>query len=188
MPTHVINQETSDVQLPFFKRITTITDAGIKALPNTEVEIVAAPGAGKIILPVLAFIKISTVAPYGNLGGEAGGQTQFSIGGSDIVKLSVPQTSDVTNALNQASASTKYLKCIQQFNSYTSASPDVVGGYAIAGQPIGTLANNINSLINAPLTLYLQNYDSEGTYLDTLSGGDPSNTLEVTVVFSVIDL
>jgi hypothetical protein len=195
MPTHVItangisaDPNTGDVQIPIFKRKTIITNNQIIALPTTEIEIVPAQGAGKVTLPLLAFMKISTVAPYGNLGGTLGGQTQFTIGGADIVKLAVPQTGDVDNALNQASASTKYLKLIQQFDSYTAASYDVVGGYARAGQPIGALANNINSIINSALTIYLQNYDSEGTYLDTLSGGDPSNTLEVTVLYSIVDL
>lgn len=52
-------------------RRVTLTDAEIKALPTTPIEIIPAQGAGKLLYPIGAAYHLNWVADYGNIDTDA---------------------------------------------------------------------------------------------------------------------
>ena len=68
IPTFAVNG--ASVQT-VYSQTATLTDDQIKALPTTQVEIVAAPGAGKIIIPLFGGSAILTGANYTNKSSDA---------------------------------------------------------------------------------------------------------------------
>ena len=76
--------------------ITTITDAEVQALGATPITVVAAPGAGKIILPMAAALYVPGVSTYA-------ATLNFSIGSSDVYDWASalsPGTSQISAAPN----------------------------------------------------------------------------------------
>jgi hypothetical protein len=135
---------------------TILTDAQIKALPNTYVELVQAPGANK----VLVFHKAILCSKYPLYGGYGGGGDGAYLGiayGSDW-------GTDVTDTIPGS--------IVEQPGEYTFWVPAKTGS-----QP--TTASIIN------LGLYLV-ADNSGT--TSFTAGDPSNTLVITVFYSIVDL
>lgn len=68
--------------VPVFKAIVTLTDAQIKALPTTGIEIVPAQGAGKGIVPITWVIKPTLVAGYMNIDAFSTMRFAWVLGGS----------------------------------------------------------------------------------------------------------
>lgn len=149
---------------------TTLTDAQIKALPTTPVALVPAPDEGKMILFHRASLLFKRTADYTNIGNRSFLYINASdqLGGGVSQKLSDYNRFEITNFLAYGADAIALLP-------------------AAAGTPDGFLSYDTFYFIGTGLYLMFQNEGDEGAVGD-LTGGDPANTLEVTVFYSIVDL
>jgi hypothetical protein len=152
-----------------------LTDAQIKALPQTGIEIVPAPGSGKYIsLRLPADVSTNEfAADY--IGVDAGVEIAFVIGGDAgnaayISRWALANTGLLTPRDFWGVGVKAGLSLEAGFQSGTTFS------YAISGLT--------PSVENQPLKVWLPN----GIGDPPLTGGDPANTLKVTVLYSVLDV
>ena len=142
---------------------TTLTDAQIKALPTTPVEVVPAPGAGKMLLlnqVSIVYPASSVMNSYDNI--DAGATYVSVIYGSDYQEEGSGYVNDIGRLFEQPGNIFK----VKPFN--------------IDGVDWVTIASPVE---NQGFFLYADNNAS-----NNLTGGDPANTLEVTVFYSIVDL
>jgi hypothetical protein len=171
MPTHVISANgqtadstTGDVQIPVFKRKTILTDAQIKALPSTAVEVVPAQ-EGKVIMPIGFMATFKQTVGYTNTNPDT---------------VVVMGWGDSGGTIEDSSC---YIK---------GSSLEANGNRYALGGIIGRISANIYDTLEgfnmthdiSNKAIVLTSYNSGGDF----TGGDASNTLEVTVVYSVVDL
>jgi hypothetical protein len=136
-----------------------LTDAQIKALPTGDFTLVAAEGAGKLIVPLAIVITIDTTA---------GAYTNVTSGFSSLVYNGAADASIYFNN-----------SIFTQGTKRTVVLPIAV--YDDSGN--GTAAHfNTANAANAPLVLSVGNVDGAFT------GGHASNTGAVTVVYLVLDV
>lgn len=147
----------------------TLTDAQIKALPTTAIEVVAAPGAGKMNYLLSSIWSHDWTADYTNI--AAGASMYVSSGNADVsVMLDNTLGINVTDLLaNGADAIA--------FAGAKDRQADV------DGVPYAVVATTATNYANQALTLVAANGVS-----GDFTGGNAANTLKVTVLYSVIDL
>lgn len=134
----------TEVALPLavLSRTVTLTDAQIKALPTTEVEVVPAPGPGLIVVPVVALLFLTSTADYTNqdtpsfnIVWPAGDATIYADGG----------LLDSTNrfvALHGASFDVAGSQYGFAFNSVVNTALSIDGNNGVAGNFTGGNAGN----------------------------------------------
>lgn len=171
MPTHVINQETEDVQLPIFQRKVILTDAQIKALPTTPFEILPTPGEGKMIKYVSGMMVLDTVAgAYTNVGATtASGYYLTYEGGADASNY------NMLSIFYQAGQ----LRFVPNISTPFNKNPD--------GNLLDTFTL-VSNVVNKNLTLSVYNDDGADNDAGDFTGGHADNTLEVTVFYSIVNL
>lgn len=152
------------------KSSVTLTDADIKALPTTQFEIVAAPGIGKMIMPLRTFsVGDFRGGGYTNLGNTAGMVVRVVLGSGTSVTASNQEGwifGDNTDVWTFFNDPTYWLDTVPVNNQTLSD-----GGYSLS------------DLENQPLKLRL---DTEfGT---DFTGGNAANTLKITAYYVVVDL
>jgi len=144
----------------------TLTDAQIKALPTTPVEIVAAPGANKLIFVIRNVIgKLNdSGGAYGNSDNTAGSYVTLAYGSAydDDATYNYP---DVTSFIN----------------SLSSFGND--GIITLSPYSADTFQNILPGAVNNGLFLHIGNNG-----LGNLTGGNAANTLKVTVYYVIVDL
>jgi hypothetical protein len=151
-----------------------LTDAQIKALPTTPVELVPAPGAGKLIVFHSAVVVRNPLAQaYGNINeydgifiGYTGTQRQLDAGYWLDGSASV---GSLYNLFNNQLAN----KVIH----YDPIGISTQGGYTLPAT-INLDTEGVNK------GLSIMGMTSSGNF----TGGDPSNTMEVTVNYTIVDL
>jgi hypothetical protein len=139
----------------------TLTDAQIKALPTSAVEVIPAPGAGKYIVVLNTFVALNTSAgAYGNLSGA----TCKLFLNYSVAEDPITQPADENSDL-------------------------FFGTAAVSYTPLATIGSNnawsfiMNNLVNDAVELGLDNAGA-----GALTGGNAANTMTVTVVYIVIDV
>jgi hypothetical protein len=168
MPLHVINEETTDPQVPIYKRIVTITHAQILTLPATPVELVPAPGAGKLIIFHKAVThREALAASYTGIVDGDGIRFTFETGGDPVGygfwRDDASSETELTTLLSTADGQPK-----------TWLTKEFAGATLRAGE--------IQSFENKALVLF-------GLFTNSsLGGGDAANTFGVTVFYSIVDL
>jgi hypothetical protein len=164
MPTHVINEQTTDVQLPIFMRRITMTDAETKAAPTSYVELIPAPAANQLLVFHGAFINSSIAGGYTNIA-----NAKFVIAWGDWDSEASAELDD-TLFLNTGS----WFGSIPPVCGAISTTPSFVKG-ATLGQ--------VDSLKGKALKLIISN-GSDGN----LTAGDSANTIDIITFYSIIDL
>jgi hypothetical protein len=147
-----------------------LTDAQIKALPTTGIEIIATPGANKIILPFSAVLVLQNwQADYTNINANSSIQISSTNGLGNIL-----------NFIEQAKNTS-----ISNILAYGSDSLNVVsiGQPIYGGQPTAFTGIIPADLIDDGLSIRINNVGS-----GNLTGGNAANTLKVTVYYVVVDL
>lgn len=145
----------------------TLTNAQIKALPTTPVQILAAPGASKIIFPMAAWLRANWAADYTNI--DAGAIVKLLINTEILTTLNNTVISGVTQLL-------------------AGGGPDGSNVFLIGRQHInatnmfGTSGIYDSDAANKPLTIEVTN-----GALGAFTGGHASNTLKITVYYVVVD-
>lgn len=150
----------------------TLTDAQIKALPTTAVQIVAAPGVGKMIIVLAAHLTCSFVT---------GAYTNIDADGS-VILIDAETNYEFTGGFsNNVAESFSFVTDIfgQTFSRLVEMPPKLV-----------TVALNFPS---PPSYELLENIENQAMRIrafnsGNFTGGDPANTLKVTVLYTVVDV
>lgn len=153
-----------------YQQTITLTDAQIKALPTTPVEVVAAPGENRVLIPVSAMaVSEFSANDYTNVDAEA----TMSLGWGNTVASTRAHIGNGT-----------------WFDAWGGPGQGRVFGFILAP----TLAirdtaiiseTGRQDIIDEPLTLIVNNGEpGDGNF----TGGNVANTLQVTVLYMVVDL
>lgn len=136
----------------------TLTDAQVKALPTTAVEIVPAPGADLVIVPILAFLFLTQPSIYTNVSANAS------------FNLVWPSAGDAT-----IYADAGLLSSDPSFVALHGASFDNGGSqYGFAFD---------SAIVNKKLSI-----DGNNPAMGNFTGGGAGNSLRVTVLYTVVDV
>jgi len=145
----------------------TLTNDEVISLPTTSVEILAAPGANKIIIPIMTVLHANWVADYGGI--DAGAIICIRLANVDVMQLTETIASSVSSLL-------------------TGGGPDGVSAmlgplYKVASSTVYGISGMYDSdIANKALNIVIS-----GNALD-LTGGDAGNTLKVIVYYMVMDV
>jgi hypothetical protein len=149
----------------------TRTDAQIKALPSAAVQLVAAQGANKIIMPLWVAIRCDT---------SANGYTNINAGASLAVGANSTNTL-LSQLIESVAGSGKVSQLLAAFTD------ELVVLVPIFLTPSATIevtgAVDVSAFANAPLSLFVANGGS-----GNFTGGDAANTMGISVAYTVIDL
>jgi hypothetical protein len=177
------NQTPAEVQggseQVVLSRSTTLTNAQIKALPGTDVEIVPAQGAGTVVLYVGGFVVCDTSAGYYEwaVPGDFEAQLYLRCGTGMVASARIRDLGNVLGAI--------------------LGSEDV---YAMALPPAGLVrgpqntnvflaaqeGNVLSGIENQPLSLVAENGGAVST--THFTGGNAANFLTITVLYTVLDV
>jgi hypothetical protein len=150
---------------------TIITDAQIKAMPTTSVELIPAPGEGKMIVMYPPFLKSSLSA--GAYGGTNVSGDYFAICYSGHGIIAALPNSTPWPFFNTFFAGGDKAVLLPLTDAQYDA--DWTGMLPIS---IGSFANYNNRSIIATMSV------AGGD----LTGGDPANTIDITLFYSIVDL
>lgn len=151
-----------------------LTAAQVKALPTTSVQVVAAPGAGKILVPQVAHWHCNWVADFTNIGATA--KLRLKTGGGANATMSVSEDLNQVSGLLAGGGP-------DGTNAYT---PAFFKGQVLAapGEPdlFGTTPDYDADIANSALVVSAVN-DAAADF----TGGSTS-TLRVTVAYLIVDV
>lgn len=145
----------------------TLTDAQIKALPTTGIQLVAAPGANKINMVVSANWVLDLTSSYTGVD-DASPQLVYDAGFyiSGAFNASVP--------LGESAG--------QYFGQFQI--PFIADGAGnFAGWPVTTYVGVTSGITNKAIRLF-DDFNSPSNY----TGGNAANTLKITVYYITVDL
>lgn len=171
MPGPQPPQSTSILSQPV-----TLTDAQIKTLPTTAVDIVAAPGANKQLVFLMAATVGHYSAGYGDIDTIA--HLAFRLG-------SVSYSGDVSaSVVNDDTLPGPIVGLTNYFdvaaNNQVAFLPPKTTNLTGWGAAVGVVGNQINE----PISFYMTQ-DNGG---NNLTGGDVDNSLRIIVLYAVLDM
>jgi hypothetical protein len=172
---------TNGLHAGILQRIVRLSDAEIKALPTTQVELFPAPGVGKILFPFAVFFSSNIVSDYTNIGDRCvflvlwNDETPITAGLSSLLNDPTQLLPGVTVLLTTSS---------QAWASQSPFAPfSTEQGSYIA--PFTTSATPENK------ALLLNGGNWDGADFDDLgdfTGGSAENSLTITILYYVVDL
>lgn len=149
------------------KQSITLSDSQVKNLPSTPVEIIAAPGANKVIVPIVAIAYFKWNGNYGNIASNAALNISHNNGTNLLTALFENASSSVSNLLNDDE---DYMAIFTQKSEIANGIN--VGFYMYP-----------SNIVNKNITIGLYN-GANGN----LTGGSTANTIKVTVYYVVEDV
>lgn len=155
-----------------------LTDAQIKALPTTPVEIVAAPGVGHAILPITSFWIIdASEGAYTNISTDGAYLTLAYTGGVELCAYIANDSSlSVQDFENFFFSATKQIWTLTQGQGFLAFwGPGTGTGFSQAA------GNNATGVENKALNI--RGASGGGN----LTGGNAANTLKVALLYTIID-
>jgi hypothetical protein len=180
MPLHVINDTTTDPQIPVFQKIITLTDAQIKGLPTTPIELVAAKGVNKLISVVSCDMIFDTTAGiYGNADSAA---LALVINGSYVSGISTVQ--QIEQGGGSAGRWTYRLPIPNVF--IQKGAPDIEALY-VDSILNAQISNPFADLTNQALFIKDIQSDYAGSATD-YTGGNAANRCVISVIYTIVDL
>lgn len=146
----------------------TLTDAQIKALPTTAVQLVAAPGAGKMLVPFLVWMHLTWVADYTNISANSKIQVRYGTTDSSCALTQIVENGpqgDVSNLLANGASHPAYLtlQAMVDEPTFGTLGPFTTGHGTVIDDP---------TPVNAALSLKATNTGDYAT-------GDSGNSLKV---------
>lgn len=184
-----LQTETAEADSPVVIQKTTaaLTNAQIKALPTTPFTVVAAPGAGRVIVVVSAFAHADLPGNnyYTNIAYDEntpGTYATLSItygDGAGVISKSL------------VNESVTFVQTLTQFLGVNGLDPEdrlvFLGPYPLGeygGVPKHPeIISGSGGVVNQPVKLYCDNA-GQGDF----TGGNAANTLKVTVLYTVVDV
>lgn len=153
------------------KAVVELTDAQIKALPTTPVEIVPSPGAGKVLLFIRGLVIVdATAADYTNIDADGSYLTIGYTGGGE----------NTTYVINDAGASLTQLSALLTGNvRAVSILPlfNFLDGWGPTNNSVPTEAN----LEAANIEVFAVNGGN-------FTGGNAANSMKCIVLYTVVDV
>ena len=149
---------------------TELTDSQIKALPSTPITVIAAPGAGKGIIPISVMLSISPwIADYTNIDGAC-----------QLLLSDAPDNVEILSRLKETVGNG-----ISNLLAWGEASIATINQQALVsgGNLSGNSGWNLADLENQSLAIQATNGGS-----GDFTGGNAGNKLKVTVTYIIIDI
>ncbi len=147
----------------------TLTNAQIKALPTTEIQLLAAPGAGKIIVPIFCTLHLTWTADYTNLEAYPNSFLNLSYGPGLIGTFAAFPMTDFRDLLNAGQDTWGTLLALTSFDALN-----------MGGTPSGFLDPGI---ANKSLVIHAPN-----GILGDFTGGDAANKMEINLFYAIADI
>lgn len=163
-----------------------LTNAEVLTLPTTPVEIVAAPGAGKMIYYVGGFVVIdNTAGVYGNVGNVNFGDP--SLTNPACFRMTLGASGAVMSVL----AAIHWLLTDGSsvgFGTFPAYVDEFKGGSTVPAdyKPMDAQSDYLTSAENLPLVMAAVNGTSSS--LGNFTGGDPANTIVVQALYAELDV
>lgn len=167
----LVDTANEPTEVTVYELSTTLTDAQIKALPTTPIELVEAPGDGKVIKFQGAIIVTNFVSGYTNI--------TAATGANDSCAFLCVLGNFATELSNYANNNSILTDNVRRGATLTPQQ------YYRDGQSTFVLEERVwalDDMMNLPLNLAC--YNNAGDF----TGGHASNTLKVTVFYSIVDL
>lgn len=166
---------------PEYQAVKILTNAQIIQLPLTPVEVIAAPGANKLLFPTIVIARLNWVADYSNI--NATSYLAVDISGSFIMPLRQAILSGVSALLAGGGPDGTLvafpLNLINQGET-TTATPAVNPHTHHTGADSGFYDSD---LVNKPLKIRMENVGD-----GPLGDGDAGNTLIIAVTYKVLNV
>lgn len=154
-----------------------LTNAEIKALPTTPIEIIPAPGAGKILFQMRLIALSKIVQSYTNIGDTSYIWASCDPGEADAIYL--PNEAAFDNLVNSLLTGDGTRTIWNPVDPYANKVSD---NYGLTG---GVVLDSVDLVENKSFQIFMEN---SGSHTGNLTGGNAANGLQVTVFYSVIDV
>lgn len=164
-----------------------LNNAQIKALPGTDMEIVAAPGAGKLIMPLCAFLLADFAVAYSGIDADTEYPALWVAHANNNIYLSElidePDTprSTLTDFLTQTNEFGAFGRTLVPGVTLIGGLPVLTNQNVVYAAPSINADGDPSAAEDAPLKLGADNSINFG-------GGDAANTLIVTALYTILDV
>lgn len=191
---YVVEEEASGGSAVLKSTPRTLTDAEVKALPGADVELIAAPGSGRMIVPVVAYLVNDFAVAYSGIDANTQYPAVWVAHKSSPIYLAefIDNPSTPLSEVPQAGL-TSFLTNTNEFGpGFWPLFPvHRVGVVDISGDPeVGLAAGSTLSGGGGggPADYEDVSFKIGADNSVDFTGGDDANTLTVTVLYTILDV